>query len=120
MGQIGKWIATAALSAVALTACVETGGSRQPVSLLGEVYATGPEAVEVEVGVSSCNGDPTFELTETDQTITIAAESWIPSGSDRNDCLDVIVVQLDQPLGDRSIFDDVAGQTVGLVTDADQ
>ena len=108
----------AALAAVALTACADAG-SRQPVPLFGEAFATSRNAAELNIGVASCNGDPTFELTETDQTITIAVESWIPGG-DSADCLDSITAKLDQPIGDRSIVDEVSGQTVELVTDSDQ
>lgn len=46
------------------------------------------------------------------EAIRISAESFIPAGDDQDSCLDEIIVDLNEPLGDRAIIDEVRGVTL--------
>lgn len=94
------------------------GEGRMLVPLLYEAEAFDTNETEFSVGVASCNGSPTFTLVEDATTITVTATTWFPNGNDRSDCLDVIRVDLDAPIGDRQIVDGFSGLTMPLLTDA--
>ncbi|MDW3180299.1 MAG: hypothetical protein R8J94_23210 [Acidimicrobiia bacterium] len=96
---------------------IEDADGRQPVPLLYEVQVRDLASTEFSVGVASCNGDPTFTKTESATEIRIAATSWLPDGDSREDCLDGILVQLAEPLGDRAIVDELSGRTMPILTD---
>lgn len=64
---------------------------------------------DLSFAVDSCNQNPTAEVDEDDTTVTITAYAP-PRGGD--DCADGLVVHLEQPLGDRMVFDGATGMTV--------
>ncbi|MFP3974868.1 MAG: hypothetical protein ACLFVK_01430 [Dehalococcoidia bacterium] len=65
--------------------------------------------------VCSCNGDPEVSLlreTEVDVQVKVVASSSPLRGG--GDCLDVVEVQLQEPLGDRVVVDKHTGQSVSV------
>ena len=95
------------------------GDGRMFVPLTDVAQAKDRESTSFGVPVASCNGNPTFEVFENPDTITVIAESWIPEGDGRNDCLDGVSVSLEAPIGDRQIVDGFSRRTVALLTEAD-
>lgn len=68
-----------------------------------------PAAVEVEF--SGCETQPDVDVTETDETVEIALKVP-PSGCEP---LHHLVVEVDQPLGDREVVDAGDGDVVPIV-----
>ncbi len=67
--------------------------------------------------VDSCNGDPEVSLlreTDVDVQVKVVASSTPLRGG--RDCLDVVEVQLQEPLGDRVVVDKHTGQSVSVGT----
>ena len=61
--------------------------------------------------VHSCNGDPEVTLLqETDVDVRVK----VVASSTRDECLDPIEVQLQEPLGDRVVIDKHTGQSVSV------
>ena len=85
---------------------------RGPVSLEGsEVEVI--SVTEMSVSVPSCNGDP--EVATLDEgggavQIEVVTTQVVRGPSD--DCLDVVHVALDEPLGDRELLDTVSGEAL--------
>lgn len=100
--------------ATLFVACSDGG---QAVPLMNEVYIADATATSFSVGVESCNGNPSFELTETDTEIRLAVTSWIPAGREGDACADLIEVALKQPVGDRTLIDDLTGRIVPVIAD---
>lgn len=100
---------TAALAVfLLLTGCAERDrGERGPVPL-GTHYVD--EAIGfLTVEVSSCNGEAelgSLEETETEVRIEAIATTY----EEREDCLDGLTLELDDPLGDRKVVDAVTGR----------
>jgi len=116
-----------ALASVALilglggAACGPVSGSdatpetrRGPVSLEGsEVELV--SAMELSVTVPSCNGDPEVAtLDEGGGTVQIEVVTTQVVRGPSDDCLDVVQVVLDAPLGDRELVDTVSGETLSV------
>lgn len=64
-------------------------------------------AVQLELGVATCNADLAAEVDETEDEITITVTARNES---RNDCSDVLVVDLTHSLGDRAVVDGSDGE----------
>ena len=67
--------------------------------------------------VDSCNGDPKVSLlreTDADVQVKVVASSTPLRGG--KDCLDVVEVQLQEPLGGRVVVDKHTGQPVTVIT----
>lgn len=67
------------------------------------------------LAVDSCNGDPKVSLLkENDQEVRVeVVASSTPFGGG-DDCLDIVKVRLQEPLGDRVVFDAHSGKTVSV------
>jgi hypothetical protein len=67
----------------------------------------------LELGVDSCNGEPSASFVESDEAVTVAVTALAPSSDGaRNACLDVVTVKLATPLGDRAVIDESTGRKV--------
>jgi hypothetical protein len=89
------------------------GGTwRSEVSVV-EAELRSPDRLDLHV--DSCNGDPEVSrLRETDvdvQVKVVASSTPLRGGED---CLDVVEVQLQEPLGDRVVVDMHSGQSVSV------
>jgi len=89
------------------------GGSR-PVRLAHDAYL-GPDGRLLEIGVSSCNGDPTADVTEDDDVVTIVVESYLPPGDESDGCADVLTVELETALGGRQVVDGLTGKVIDVI-----
>ena len=70
----------------------------------------------LRVGVASCNADPEvvlFRETDDDVQIKVVSSKW-PFRGGGDDCQDGVIVQLQQPLGDRVVVDKHTGQPVNV------
>jgi hypothetical protein len=76
---------------------------------INELYGL-PWERRLEMGVDSCNDNPTVEAVETEDevqlTVTIIGE---PSGLD---CQDGVEITLEKPLGDRRVWDTLTGKVL--------
>lgn len=84
---------------------------RGPVSLEdSEAVASGPRSVNVEV--PSCNGDPVVdELLEEAEVVRLRIVTSVTSPGDA--CLDSLEVELEGPLGDRDVVDNLGDAVAG-------
>lgn len=108
-------VAMVAAVAVLLLAAIRDVARRDdrvPTELVDAILA-GPSTLSV--GVSSCNKQPTPEVTDEEQVVTVTAYAARrdPSG---DDCLDGVTVRLKESLGDRRVADGSSGDDV-TVTD---
>ena len=67
----------------------------------------------LRVTVASCNKNPTGDIVETAETVTITAFAR-PAGRDENACADGLALTLDSPLGERAVVDGATGRTVPI------
>jgi len=105
-------VAAVGLVGVLLSACTGPAQERRPVELAEDAVLVA--AAELEVGVQSCNGNPEItQLTETDQQVRVEVTATVFDPGDS--CLDLIVVALDAPLGDRELVDLTSGRTIRVV-----
>lgn len=78
---------------------------------INELYGL-PWERQLEMGVGSCNNNPSVEAVETQDevqlTVTIIEE---PSGLD---CQDGVEITLEKPLGDRRVRDTLTGEVLEL------
>lgn len=93
-----------------LVAC-SPGRGEVPIS---EARADGETSSVLELGVSSCNGDPDAEVTETPDAITVTVTADLP-GSNSDDCADGMTIPLSEPLGQRKVVDGATGQTLDII-----
>jgi hypothetical protein len=61
--------------------------------------------------VGSCNADLTAEVEESPSQVTVTVTARDDTS---DDCLDGLIVHLDQPLGDRQLLDGVTGDVVSV------
>lgn len=107
------WIAIGAVAVLVLAAWVFV---LPKVTIRGEVTIVEAELrlpSTLALVVDSCDGDPSvssLRLTDQDVQIEVKASSTPFSGGD--DCQDVVEVELQEPLGDRSVVDLHSGQPV--------
>jgi hypothetical protein len=105
-------VAAVGLVGVLLSACTGPAQKRRPVELVEDAVLVVP--AELEVGVQSCNGNPEItQLTETDQQVRVEVTATVFDPGDS--CMDLIVVALDAPLGDRELVDLTSGRTIRVV-----
>jgi len=79
-------------------------GGRGPTALGDEYFDTGGSSIGV--AVQSCNGEP--ELTTLEQgadEVRIEVESTTYADGDGDACRDSLTIDLDQPVGDRTVID---------------
>lgn len=103
-----------ALAVVVLPGC--TLGSRRIAVTVGqqEAVLTAPDMVELSV--PSCNGNPAITVLEQEpDQVRVEVATTVPgrfAGSD--DCLDLVQVELDEPLGERPLVDLTTGDPITL------
>jgi hypothetical protein len=87
---------------------------RGPVSLEGqEAERDGPASLWVTV--PSCNGEPeVVEFDERDTAIHLEVVTTQVVRGDRDDCLDAVRIELDEPLGEREVIDAVSGSSLPI------
>ncbi len=99
---------------LALPSCLF--GSRRVAVTVGqqEAVLTAPDMVELSV--PSCNGNPAITVLEQEpDQVRVEVETTVPgrfAGSD--DCLDLVQVELDEPLGERPLVDLTTGDPITL------
>ena len=114
--------AVAAMVVLVLSACTDGSSSRPsspttrddrvPTELV-DATLTAPRTLSV--GVDSCNKRPTAVVTEDDDVVEVTAFAPAPDPQHREDCLDVVTVRLDKPLGDRRVVDGSNGDNVTIL-----
>lgn len=87
-----------------------SGTERRPVEVLS-AFASG-DGTTVEIGVSSCDGDPTASTDETADEVAVRVTAEVVVEGDRFECQDVVPVTLGAPLGDRRLIDGSSGTAV--------
>jgi len=118
-----RWLIVIVVVGFLLFASVSSLSGFWPV-LHGVKWRTSVDLIEAEsrplnglgVGVASCNADPEvvlFRETDVDVQIKVNASTW-PFRGGSDDCLDGVVIQLEQPLGDRTVVDKHKGQPVNV------
>lgn len=85
---------------------------RVPVPVV-EVRADGPGDTTLDFNVGSCNKNPTVtSVSEDDTQVLVEIEADQLQGTADNECLDSVVVELTQPIGDRVVMDGFADQGI--------
>jgi hypothetical protein len=97
-------LVAAALAAVVLSACSTTGAH------IVEASATA-DGRTLNLIVGSCNADLTAEVEESPSQVTVTVTARDDTS---DDCLDGLIVHLDQPLTDRQLLDGVTGDAVSV------
>jgi len=90
------------------------GTGRQEVPSTGPAVAPSRDESSFNVGVASCNGDPTVSINETATEIRVEFEAERPEGGAGDECLDETTVTLAEPIGDREIVDGFGGRVLEL------
>lgn len=97
---------SAALLALVLSGCGEDAEVQ-----ISEVYG-GADSAVLEVGVTSCNGEPTVRAEETAAQVRLEVDADTGSG---NDCADAAMVTLSEPLGEREVVDAATDEVIELL-----
>ena len=95
--------------AVAVTVAVLVGCSTQERLELAELT---PDGRSLSFSLSVCNADQDVDVREDEDVVAVSIRS---SRGDGNDCADGVVVELDAPLGDRTVIDASTGDEVTVV-----
>lgn len=97
-------LAGVALAAVVFSACSTT----QAHIVEASARADGRT---LKLIVGSCNADLTAEVEESPSPVTVTVTARDDTS---DDCLDGLIVHLDQPLADRQLLDGVTGDVVSV------
>lgn len=98
-------MAVVGIAMLALSACGDDGKKERAIP----EARTWAGSDVVSVSVESCNGQPEIEvLNEDEEEVRLK----VVAGSSGDDCLDEIVVCLEEPLGGRSLIDAKTGTRV--------
>ena len=113
MAQPRRTVIVAGLSGAVLAVCgCGPSAERVPVPVV-EVRADGPGDTSLEINVGSCNKNPTVtSVSEDDTQILVEIEADQLQGTADNECLDSVVVELTQPIGDRVVMDSLTEQAI--------
>lgn len=95
---------------VVLASC---GGERRLVELRSPASVSS-DGRTVTVGVASCNGRPSVQISESTGAVVAAVTSYIPAG-DQDGREDVVRFQLSEPLGRRALIDGSNNAAIELV-----
>lgn len=97
------------------TSAPETDDSRTergPVSLERSETRRVSET-ELAVDVPSCNGDPELDIfEEDDEEVRVQVVTTVVVSGPSDACLDAVTLDLQEPLGDRTLTDLVSGQPI--------
>ncbi len=85
------------------------GCSRSPEIMTAYLSADG---MTIELEVDTCNADLAFQVEESDTAVAITVEA---ENDTNDDCLDNLVISIDEPLGDRDLIDRSTGEVVRVV-----
>lgn len=69
-----------------------------------------PDGRTLDVAVNSCNGNPTVDVIESEEEVTLS----VVASDSMDDCQDVVTVELEEPLGERKVRDERDGELVGV------
>lgn len=113
MVQSRRTVVVAGLSGAVLAVCgCGPSVERVPVPVV-EVRADGPGDTSLEINVGSCNKNPKVtSVSEDDTQILVEIEADQMQGNVDNECLDGVVVELTQPIGDRVVMDSFTEQGI--------
>lgn len=95
---------TLVLSAVILASCSTLEGGERKLVELRSPGTLSDDGRTVTVGVESCNGRPTVEVTESAAAVIVRVTSFVPNG-DQDGCQDAVTIVMQQPLGGRAFVD---------------
>jgi hypothetical protein len=98
-----------AAPAVALIALL--GGCVGEPATIVEVYGR-PDSRELELGVSTCNADPTVSVEESASEVRLKVLAR--EARSGGDCRDGVIVTLDAPLGNRSVIDEATDEVLSV------
>jgi hypothetical protein len=106
-GAVGA--ATIAAVSVLTAACVDVSDDDGRISSVsGE-----PSSRFLSLGINTCNADLSTEVEETAEEVRIRVHA---ENNTRGDCADVILVTLDDDLGNRRVIDDRTGAELRVVS----
>lgn len=103
--------ALAAMACVVLTGCGGIGAALQDGEPILSASAVDGDPAAVQVEFSGCEDEPDVRVVETDETVTIT----VSGPNDGCEPVHDLEVQLDAPLGQRTVVD---GSTGDVVLDA--
>jgi hypothetical protein len=97
----------AGVLALLLAATAGCGEDRRQVAIF-DVSPDGP--TRLVLSVESCNASPRAHVDEHDDRVVVTVTA--DDRDDMDDCADGVVVELDEPLGDRELVDGSTGDAV--------
>lgn len=110
---VSRLLVALALLLAACSGSPEQDGRRGPTALFGEYYPTGGSSIGLSV--ESCGGDPevrTLEETRNAVRVEVVATTYVPGDG----CADGITVDLDAPVGRRTVIDLTSGRELARYT----
>lgn len=110
---LGRIRLTRSLGIMVLAALLQTGCSHTVPIADAQVSIDGER---LELILDSCNADLTHALSENAEEVAIAVERSKPLSTlfASGDCQDALLVQLDEPLGDRRVVDVGTGREIAV------
>lgn len=101
------WAVALASSTVLLSGC----SGRDTVEILDGT--ADPSSHQLMLGVASCNAELEVKVEEGDDHVRITITRPLP-GKAEDHCQDLATIELNEPLGDRTVIDGGTGQTVEI------
>ena len=83
--------------------------TRQPVSITD--VRPGPTPLSLVLTVASCNGAPRSTVAESDAEVRVTVTARV-GGESANACADGVQVEMQRPLGSRSLIDGAVNRTL--------
>lgn len=69
-------------------------------------------STKLELGLASCDEAPQAGVVENDDEVRIHIVLHSPAEGARGDCRDILIMTLQQPLGERALIDEATGEAV--------
>lgn len=73
------------------------------------------DSMRLELSVGSCNKQPRANVVETSTEVRVAATAERPGKGGEGDCLDSVIVELQESLGSRPVVDDSSGEVLPML-----
>jgi hypothetical protein len=105
---------------IGLSACRPIAGQTDPQTQRGSVSLEGQQVERegetvLSFTVPSCHGDPeVVDLEERPDRVLVEVVTTQVRSGDRMDCQDVVLIELERPLGDREVIDAVSGSSLDV------
>ena len=122
-GRVGPIIiAVVVTGVVVFVACFMVwhnlgGGAWRGEVRVMEAHLLDPDRPDrLTLGVTSCNGAPRASFRKTDIDVQVKAIAFSTPFHGGQDCMDLVDVYLQEPLGDRVVIDGHTGQVVSVRT----